>query len=80
MSISLIIARIKVVLKAAVTWLIFAGILLSQLATQVGDLGPIGADVAKWAGIALGWIASAVLVIRRVTPVLDTAERGILPQ
>lgn len=80
MSITALLARIKVVASAAVTWLVFAGLLLSQLATQVGDLGPVGADVARWIGVAVAWLASATLIIRRVSPVLDTAQRGILPK
>ena len=72
-------ARIKVIASTAVTWLIALGLVANQLAGQVGDLGTVGATVAAWSlRIATG-IATAVLIIRRVTPVLDTAERGILP-
>lgn len=71
-------ARLVVWAAAAVTWLIAAGMVLGQLAGQVGDLGPIGADVAAWALRAAAWAATAVLIIRRVTPVLKS-ERGLLP-
>ena len=42
-------ARVKVVATAAVTWLVFAAVLLNDLATRVGDLGPVGESVAQWA-------------------------------
>lgn len=79
MNLSRLIARIKVILAAAVTWLLFIGLLLGQLAGDVGDLGPIGADISTWALRLVAWIGTAVLIIRRVTPVIDRAERGILP-
>lgn len=71
-------ARLLVALTAAVTWLIAAGMVLGQLAGQVGDLGPVGADVARWALRVAAWAATAVLIIRRVTPVLKS-DRGLLP-
>lgn len=65
--------RAKVILKAAVAWLLVAQVILQTIIVQV-DI-PV---VAQYGGQALTLIAGAVLIIRRVTPV-PSDERGILP-
>lgn len=65
------IARVKVVLAAAVTWLVFIGF----VATVVADEIP---GVAGWAVRIAAWATTAVSIIRRVTPVLPE-DRGVLP-
>jgi hypothetical protein len=65
------VARLKVILASAVTWI---GIGVFALA-QVSDVFPTTAGwIAKVSALALGIVA----VIRRVTPVIPS-ERGILP-
>lgn len=73
-------ARAKVVLSDAVTWLIFVALIVQQVAIQLPALGPIGEEAARIAVTVLNWIGCAVAIIRRVTPVVDKAERGILPK
>lgn len=72
--------RLRVILTAAVTWLLVAQAALVAFADQIGPLLP-----TPWADRINAFIISAVAVIvaviaiiRRVTPVLPE-ERGILP-
>lgn len=65
--------RVRVVLREAVTWLVFAGIVASAVAAEIPGA------VAEWAVRIGAWLATAVAIIRRVTPVLPS-ERGILPR
>ena len=73
------IKQIKIVLAAAVTWLVFAAVVLSAVAAQAPAVGPIGDTIARWALTGLVWISTAIAIIRRVTPV-PVDERGILPR
>lgn len=74
-----LIDRATVVLKAAPTYILavstgitlFAGELVEVLPTDVG--GP----VAEWTARAVAFLAGVVTVIRRVTPVAESA-RGLL--
>lgn len=71
------IARLKVIASAAVTWLIAASVLVSAAAPQIAELFPTRAeDITTWAARVVGWLAAAVLVIRRVSPV-PADERGV---
>jgi small neutral amino acid transporter SnatA (MarC family) len=74
------IARTKVVLSAAVTWLVVAAAVLAIIAEELAKVLPDGPGqaVARVLGIALMAIGCAIAIIRRVTPVLPD-ERGILP-
>ena len=74
------IARIKVVSAAAVTWLTAAGIILTIFSEEIGSVLPTGAaeEWAMWVVRIIAWIGAAVAIIRRVTPVLPD-ERGVLP-
>lgn len=73
-------ARLRVILTAAVTWLLVAQAALVAFADQIGPFLP-----TPWADRVNAFIVSAIAVvvaviavIRRVTPVLPD-ERGILP-
>lgn len=79
---SKLIARAKVVATAAVTYLVLAGAVLAIVAEELAKVLPDGPGqaVARIAGVALAAIGAAIAIIRRVTPVLDGAEHGILPQ
>lgn len=73
-------ARLRVILTAAVTWLLVAQATLVGFADQLGPFIPTPwADRVNAALIsALAVIAAIITIIRRVTPVLPS-ERGILP-
>jgi hypothetical protein len=66
-------ARALVVIKAAPTWLTMVATVVTIVSTSVGI--PVVASVGASIAAAL---TTAVLIIRRVTPVLPD-ERGILP-
>lgn len=75
------IARIKVVLTAAVTWLIVASTIITIMSEEIAAVLPDGAATTVGA-VALkivSIISAAVAIIRRVTPVLPE-ERGLLPK
>lgn len=71
------IERLRVILTAAVTWLVAIAAVLTivagELATELGDAAP----VVTWIARVVVWIGVAVAIIRQVTPVLPAA-RGIL--
>lgn len=71
-------AKAKVVLTAAVTWLIALEAALIVLSDELAKAIPVPwADrVTAWVLIAIGVIGTAIAIIRRVTPVLPD-ERGI---
>lgn len=71
-------AKAKVVLTAAVTWLVALEAALIVLADELAPLIPLPwADrVTAWLLIAIGVIGTAIAIVRRVTPVLPN-ERGI---
>jgi len=75
------IARIKVLLTAAVTWLIVASTIVTIMSEEIAAVLPDGAATTVGA-VALkivSIIGAAVAIIRRVTPVLPE-ERGLLPK
>lgn len=71
--------RIRTILTAVVTWLVVAGtvgaIFVDELTAVIGADHVVVNLIAR-AGVV---IATAVSIIRRVTPVLPQ-ERGVLPQ
>lgn len=69
--------RIKVILRAAPTWITLAIAVLTTLAATLEAEGMV--EVARYLVIVIGWLTGAISIIRRVTPV-DANERGILPQ
>ena len=75
-----LIARIKVVLAAAVTWIVVASTVVTLASDEIaevlpaGDAETVGAVAAKIVAV----LGAAVAIIRRVQPVIES-ERGILP-
>lgn len=76
---SKLLARIKVLLKAAPTYLAAAGVLVAILADEIGKLAPSGwqDNAVQILGSLAGIIAAATAIVRRVTPVLPK-QRGLL--
>jgi len=73
-----LIARARVVLRAAPTWLTALSVMLTAAAHEISTVAPDGGqDVVRWLITAAAWLASAVAIIRRVTPV-PADQRGIL--
>lgn len=77
------IARTRVVLTAAPTYLVSLAVILTIVSEQVAELLPMvpagtAETVARWLVTAAGSLTAAVSIIRRVTPVLPN-ERGLLP-
>ena len=75
-----LIARAKVILTAAVTYIVIASTVLTVAAEEIGKVFTDGqaAQVLTIITRILAALAAAVSIIRRVTPVLPD-ERGILP-
>jgi hypothetical protein len=75
------IARVKVVLSAAVTWLVVASSVVTVFADEIAPIipAPWSERASAIAVTVLGVLAAAIAIIRRVSPVLPD-ERGILPQ
>lgn len=72
-------ARVRVVLTAAPTYLLTASTVVVVLRDEIAGLFPAAAeDVSRWSVTVLAVLAAAVRIIRRVAPVLP-AERGLLP-
>ena len=72
-------ARARVVLTAAVTWLQVAAAALVIGAEEIGKAIPeISTDLVAWSVRVAAVLGAIVATIRRVTPVLP-AERGLLP-
>ena len=74
----MLIARIRVVLSAAVTWLVTAAAVVTILVAELGSVAGVPPAVVHALGTALVVITVATTIIRRVTVVLPEA-RGILP-
>lgn len=72
--------RVVVVAKAAPTWLVAASTAVTIASEELVKLLPDHWDeqVVRWATVATGALGAAVILIRRLTPVLPD-ERGILP-
>lgn len=75
------IAKVRVVLTAAPTWITLAATLVTIFSEEIGGLLPAGAaeTVGTATAVVLAWLGAAVNIIRRVTPVLP-GEEGVLPQ
>lgn len=72
-----LIARIRVLLTTAITWLVALAALLAIVGPQiVAELGA-DSDVARWITTAVTTLAIAIAIVRRVTAVLPEA-RGVL--
>lgn len=73
-------ARVRVLLRSAETWLIVAAGVVVALTPTVTELCPEGwrADAATIAARVGAVMAASVLVVRRVTTLLP-GERGLLP-
>jgi hypothetical protein len=72
------IERLRVILTAAVTWLVAIATVLTIVAAELGDaFGDDAAPVVTWIARIIVWIGVATAIIRRVTPVLPAAQ-GIL--
>lgn len=73
-----LLARARVVLRAAPTWLTAAAVVLTAAAHEISTVAPSGGeDIVRWLVTAAAWLTSAVAIIRRVSPV-PPAERGLL--
>ena len=74
-------ARIRVVLNAAPTWIAAVSTILVIVADEVAAVLPAGqAEVVGAAVVRIvAWLGAAVAIIRRVRPVLDD-EKGLLPR
>ncbi len=68
-----LLTRIRVVSRAAVTWLVAISALVTSVAPTLPE------DWQTVAATVVAWLATAVLIIRRVSPVRESA-RGVLPQ
>lgn len=75
------ISKARVILSQAVTYLVFAGLLLNILVEELGDFAdnPAVGWVIRVAGSAIVVVGVAASIIRRVTTV-SVEERGILPK
>jgi hypothetical protein len=76
-----LLARTRVLLSAAPTWLAGAGVVVGALSEEIAEALPTGdlSDTVTQIGVAvLGAIAAATAIVRRVTPVFGAA-RGLLP-
>lgn len=76
---SKLIARIKVLLNAAPTYLAAAGVIIAIVADEVGKLAPSGwqDNAVQILGALAGVVAAATAIVRRVTPVAP-ADRGLI--
>jgi len=70
--------RAKTVARAAVTWLVLASTILTVAAEEIAKVAGTDSPVVVLALRAVSWLGVAVMILRRVTPVLPDA-RGILP-
>lgn len=71
-------ARLRVILGAAVTWLVTAAAILTILIGELGGVAGIPPAVVRVLATALVVVTVAITIIRRVTVVLPAA-RGLLP-
>jgi hypothetical protein len=71
-------ARVRVLLTAAPTWIIAAVAVVQVAAVEAAKVLPEEADtIAAWSARAVALLLGIVAVVRRVTPVLPQ-ERGLL--
>lgn len=75
-----LIARIRVLLKAAPTYLAAVGVVVALVADEVGKLAPSGwqDNAVQILGTVGGIVAAAAAIVRRVTPIVDRADHGLL--
>lgn len=73
--------KVRVIFTAAPTYLAAAGTTIAIVAFEASKVLPSGwqDNAAQISGIAVGILGAAVTIIRRVTPVIFPADRGILP-
>jgi hypothetical protein len=75
-----LVSKAKVVAGAAVTWLVALSIVITSAAPEIAGLFPEASeDILTWAARVVGWLAVAVTIARRVSPVAPD-ERGLLPK
>jgi hypothetical protein len=76
-----LITRARVVLTAAVTWLVAASAVVTIFAEEITEVLPDDwqGPFARTVVVVLAVLTAAVNIIRRVTPVLP-AQRGLLPE
>lgn len=70
--------RLLVILRAAPTYLTALALVAGILVDELGDIAGIPAVVVQTIAAVAAGLAVAITIIRRVTPVLDSA-RGLLP-
>lgn len=70
--------RLIVILKAAPTYLVALALVAGIILDELEQLGPVPAPVVKVLAGIVAIATAAVVIIRRVTPVLEQA-RGVLP-
>ena len=70
-----VLARVRVLLTAAPTYLVAAAAVVQVVVAELGDDWPA---VAAGGTRVLAVLAAATAIVRRVTPVLPV-ERGLLP-
>jgi hypothetical protein len=72
-------ARVRVLLTAAPTWITTASAIVVLLSEQISTAFPDStAVVGRWSLTVLAVLTAAANIVRRVAPVLP-AERGLLP-
>jgi hypothetical protein len=72
------IARLKVILTAAPTYLTSAAAIVTIFASEIAEIIPGQAEgITEGAVVVVGVLTVAINIIRRVTPVLPS-ERGLL--
>lgn len=76
-----LLARVRVVLHAAPTYLVALSAVIVIVADELASVLPAGAvtTVGTIAARVVAVLGAAVAIIRRVTPVVDRAQRGLLP-
>lgn len=74
-----LLARAKVLGTAVNTWLVGAAVIIPIIVSEVAhELPSDKAEVVtKWGGKAVTWIAVAIAIVRRSTPVIKS-QRGLL--
>jgi hypothetical protein len=74
--------KIEVVLTAAPTYLVGAGVIVSAVSDEVSDVLPNGwqDNAVAIGGTLLGIIAAATAIVRRVTPVFKNQRGLVLPE
>jgi hypothetical protein len=77
---SKLIARIRVLLKAAPAQLVAATSVVTIVVDETGKVLPHGwqDNAAQIGGVVLIVLGAATAIVRRVTPVIES-ERGLLP-